>query len=151
MLTLARSIKYRLTSKLARANSAARFDKIILIYIYDLLFIYLKSLTLNLHVDIGVTILKLVLVHPNFVVWVWSWIGGWKSNSEWHNQCFTAPSHTLQALQLCILDWNRKSPSLASLGPSTNLSLPISFLLLLTELCLSDPADSESDLGIDLV
>jgi hypothetical protein len=39
------------TSTLARANSAARFDKVILIY--DSLFILLKSLTLNLHVDIG--------------------------------------------------------------------------------------------------
>jgi hypothetical protein len=68
------------TSKLARANSATRFDKVI--FIYDLLFIYLKSLTLNLHVDIGASISKLVLVHPNFVVWVWSWIGGWKFNSD---------------------------------------------------------------------
>jgi hypothetical protein len=38
------SLQYNKTSKLARANSAARFDKVILIY--DLLFIYLKSLTL---------------------------------------------------------------------------------------------------------
>jgi hypothetical protein len=77
---ISRNTLVYITSKLTRANSAARFDKIILIY--DLLFIYLKSLTLNLHVDIGVSILKLVLVHPNFVVWVWSYIGGWKSNSE---------------------------------------------------------------------
>jgi hypothetical protein len=53
---------------LARANSAARFDKVILIY--DSLFILLKSLTLNLHVDIGASIFKLVSVHPNFVAWV---------------------------------------------------------------------------------
>jgi hypothetical protein len=77
---------YCVTNKLARANSTTRFDKIILIY--DLLFIFLKSLTLTLHVDICASILKLVLVRPNFIVWVWSWIGGWKSNSECHNQCF---------------------------------------------------------------
>jgi hypothetical protein len=45
-----------ITSTLARANSAARFDKGILIY--DSLFILLKSLTLNLHVDIGASISK---------------------------------------------------------------------------------------------
>jgi hypothetical protein len=56
------------TSTLARANSAARFDKFILIY--DSLFILLKSLALNLHVDIGASISKLVSVHPNFVPWV---------------------------------------------------------------------------------
>jgi hypothetical protein len=56
------------TSTLARANSAARFDKVILIY--DSLFIISKSLTLNLHVDIGASISKLVLAHPNFVAWV---------------------------------------------------------------------------------
>jgi hypothetical protein len=55
------------TSTLARANSAARFDKVILIY--DSLFILLKS-TLNLYVDIGASISKLVSVHPNFVAWV---------------------------------------------------------------------------------
>jgi hypothetical protein len=65
-------LNQEITSKLARANSATRFDKVILIY--DLLFIYLKSLTLDLHVDIGASISKLVLVHPNFVVWVRSWI-----------------------------------------------------------------------------
>jgi hypothetical protein len=56
------------TSKLARANSATRFDKVILIY--DSLFILLKSSTLNLHVDISASISKLVSVHPNFVAWV---------------------------------------------------------------------------------
>jgi hypothetical protein len=56
------------TSTLARANSAARFDKVILIY--DSLFILLKSLTLNLHVDIGASISKLVSIHSNFVAWV---------------------------------------------------------------------------------
>jgi hypothetical protein len=56
------------TSTLARANSAARFDKVILIY--DSLFILLKSLTLNLRVDIGALISKLVSVHPNYVAWV---------------------------------------------------------------------------------
>jgi hypothetical protein len=56
------------TSTFARANSAARFDEVILIY--DSLFILLKSLTLDLHVDIGASILKLVSVHPNFVAWV---------------------------------------------------------------------------------
>jgi hypothetical protein len=30
----------------------------------------LKSLTFNLHVDIGASIFKLVSVHPNFVAWV---------------------------------------------------------------------------------
>jgi hypothetical protein len=64
---------------LARANSAARFDKVILIY--DSFFIFLKLLTLNFHVDIGASILKLVLLHPDFVVWV-VLVGGWKSNSE---------------------------------------------------------------------
>jgi hypothetical protein len=49
----------------ARVN---RFDKTILIY--DSLFILLKSLTLNLHVDIGASISKLLSVHSNFVVWV---------------------------------------------------------------------------------
>jgi pentatricopeptide repeat protein len=43
-----------ITSKLARANNAARFDKVILIY--DSFFIFLKSLTLNFHVDIGASI-----------------------------------------------------------------------------------------------
>jgi hypothetical protein len=57
---------YEKTSKLARADSAARFDKVILIY--ELLFIFVKSLTLNLHVGIGASISELVLVHPNFVV-----------------------------------------------------------------------------------
>jgi hypothetical protein len=52
-------------STLACANSAARFDKVILIC--DSLFVLLKSLTFNLHVDIGASILKLVSVHPNFV------------------------------------------------------------------------------------
>jgi hypothetical protein len=56
------------TSMLTRVNSAARFDKVILIY--DSLFILLKSLTLNLHVDIGASISKLVSVYPNFVAWV---------------------------------------------------------------------------------
>jgi hypothetical protein len=56
------------TSKVARANSAARFDKVILVY--DSFFIFLKSLTLNFHIDIGASISKLVSVHPNFVVWV---------------------------------------------------------------------------------
>jgi hypothetical protein len=51
-----------------RANSVARFDKTILIY--DSLFILLKSLTLNLRVDIGASISKLLSVHSNFVVWV---------------------------------------------------------------------------------
>jgi hypothetical protein len=78
-------------------------------------------------------------------------VDGWKSHSEWHYQLLIAPSHILQAMQLCIFDWNRKSPSLASLGPSTNLSPSIFFLFLSSELCLSDVAASESDLGIDLV
>jgi hypothetical protein len=52
------------TSTLARA----KFDKVILIY--DSLFILLKSLTLNFHVDIGASISKLVSAHPNFVAWV---------------------------------------------------------------------------------
>jgi hypothetical protein len=56
------------TIKLTRSNSAARFDKVILIY--DSLFILSKSSTLNLHVDISASILKLVSVHPNFVSWV---------------------------------------------------------------------------------
>jgi hypothetical protein len=42
------SIQTQETSTLARANSAARFDKVILIY--DSLFILLKSLTLNIYV-----------------------------------------------------------------------------------------------------
>jgi hypothetical protein len=50
------SALYCVTSTLARANSATRFDKVILIY--DSLFILLKSLTLNLHVDIGASMLK---------------------------------------------------------------------------------------------
>jgi hypothetical protein len=54
-------------SKLARANSAARLDKVTLVY--DSLFILLKSSTL-LHVDISASISKLVSVHPNFVAWV---------------------------------------------------------------------------------
>jgi hypothetical protein len=62
------NIIIRVTSTLARANSAARFDKVILIY--DSLFILLKSLTLNLYVDIGASISKLVLAYPNFVAWV---------------------------------------------------------------------------------
>jgi hypothetical protein len=62
------SPKYMLTSTLARANSAARFDKLILIY--DSLFIISKLSTLNLHVDIGGSISKLVSTHPNFVAWV---------------------------------------------------------------------------------
>jgi hypothetical protein len=61
-------VSRKLNSKLARANSAARFDKVILIY--DLLFILLKSSTLNLHIDISASISKLVSVHPNFVAWV---------------------------------------------------------------------------------
>jgi hypothetical protein len=56
------------TSKLVHANSAAIFDKVILIY--DSFLILSKSLTFNLHVDIGVSISKLVSVHLNFVVWV---------------------------------------------------------------------------------
>jgi hypothetical protein len=56
------------TSTLARTNSATRFDKVIVTY--DSLFILLKSLTLNLHVDIDASISKLVSVHPNFVAWV---------------------------------------------------------------------------------
>jgi hypothetical protein len=64
----ASAYKITRTSMLARANSATRLDKVILIY--DSLFILLKSFTLNLHVDIGASILKLVSVHPNFVAWV---------------------------------------------------------------------------------
>jgi hypothetical protein len=52
------------TSTLACANSATRFDKVILIY--DSLFILLKSLTPNLHVNIGASISTLVSAHPNF-------------------------------------------------------------------------------------
>jgi hypothetical protein len=91
-----------LTSTLAHANSAARFDKVILIY--DSLFILLKSLTLNLHVDIGVSISKLVPVHPNFCFL--GGIGLVDGNPIANDtiNAFTAPSHTLQALQLCILD-----------------------------------------------
>jgi hypothetical protein len=55
---------FKKTITLARANSAARFDKGVLIY--DSLFILLKLLTLNLHVDIGASISKLVSVHPKF-------------------------------------------------------------------------------------
>jgi hypothetical protein len=62
------SFKMYNTSTLARAHSAARFDKVILIY--DSLFILLKSLTLDLHVDIGASISKLVSVYPKFVAWV---------------------------------------------------------------------------------
>jgi hypothetical protein len=57
------------TGRLALALSIiTRCDKVILIY--DSLFILLKSLTLNLHVDIGASISKLVSVHPNFVALV---------------------------------------------------------------------------------
>jgi hypothetical protein len=56
------------TSTLTRVNSAARFDKVVIIY--DSLFILLKSLTLNLHGDIGASISKLVSIHSNFVAWV---------------------------------------------------------------------------------
>jgi hypothetical protein len=47
----------------------ARLDLINYPYI-RLIFILLKSLTLNLRVDIGASISKLVSIHPNFVVWV---------------------------------------------------------------------------------
>jgi hypothetical protein len=70
---------------------------------------------LNFEISIGTSELLLL---------GWYWIGGWKSNSEWHNQRFTAPSHTLQALQLCILDWNRKSPSVPPWISLSNYSLP---------------------------
>jgi hypothetical protein len=43
----------------------------IFLYAYiDSLFIILKLLALNLDVDISTLNLKLVLIYPNFVVWV---------------------------------------------------------------------------------
>jgi hypothetical protein len=66
----------------------------------------LKSLILNLHVDSGPAISKLVLVHPNTPEFCCLGGLGLVDGNPIANddRRFTAPSHTLQAPQLCILD-----------------------------------------------